>query len=302
MPVALRSAAPDLTSLHEVDLATCRIALLARTSASPFDRYGLQSFLEAAQHDDCSFPESRTRVIAGKTQVVKIRHRRAAFQDAWLTLQAYRQNEKICRLHHPFKTWFILHCPERKPGQNSDWPWLVGNIAPRLTCLADLFTQTSSISPQHRCGLLRETLRMYLLNGFRHRSSADLSLENFAVDPHGRIYYLDDEFYPADPLPALIDFLAGLLRRYEWMEETLIFRLADFLAELLIRQPGGRRRLTELTCGLRSRFMAGPKRPLLHLLCHRLGMANQTVPDSSPVPNSDSDWGRMAAPPETGNR
>lgn len=280
MPVTHMQPVSDPASLHELDLSDCRVALLARASRSPFDRHGLQAFLATRQHDAGRIPETRTRVIAGKTQVVKIRHRHATFQEAWRTLQAYRRNERICRLQHPFKAWFILRCAcaRGKPEQISGYPWLIGNITPRLTSLAELFAQATGISGQHRFELLAETLRIYLLHGFRHGNSADPSLENFAVDPHGRIYYLDDEFYPADPLPALADFLAGLLRRHDWMGQTLILQLADFLTAILRRQPGGRRKLTALACALRNRFVAGPKQPLLRLLCHRLGRPNHDGP------------------------
>ena len=110
------------------------------------------------------------------------------------------RRERQLGIHHPQKTWFVV--------EQEGTPCWQGNITPRLT---PLHQQRAS---DRLAPLLAEALHLTLETDRAHRLQLDFATSNFGTDAQGRLYYLDDDLYPADEdLLSLSSALGNLLRQ-----------------------------------------------------------------------------------------
>ncbi|NOS89226.1 MAG: hypothetical protein HOP34_11945 [Methylococcaceae bacterium] len=166
-----------------------------------------------------------TRIYANPQHVVKIRAELdLSVAKARLWASNKLQQEQQLGVYHPNKTWFISHDNGPKV--------LVGSISPRLLPL-NMALQTAPQTRSERqryLAVLNAMFGCYLALAKATGHKLDEGLSNFAIDPHDRVYYLDDEYYVWDGFIAFAVMLGVFIRSYDWLTIPFIARLARQLA------------------------------------------------------------------------
>jgi len=91
----------------------------------------------------------------------------------------------------------------------------------------------------------------------------DEGLSNFAVDQHGEVFYLDDEYYTWDSFIAFAVMLGVFIRNYDWLDKPFVTRMTKQLAlqiDEIFHDPHCR---VIIGSQLQSLFMPTPEKELL---------------------------------------
>lgn len=170
-----------------------------------------------------------TRIHADGNNIVKIRAELNLTQEkahSWVSKILF-QEQKIA-IHHPHKTWFI----QQQPDTNTV---LVGSICPRLRPLnVELNLPPKTQKERMRYLVLLETMfqqyfKLAKTTGFK----LDEGLSNFAIDEHGAVFYVDDEYYSWDNFIAFSVMLGVFLRTYTWLDLSFTQLLAQKIISIV---------------------------------------------------------------------
>ncbi|MDX8401695.1 MAG: metallophosphoesterase family protein, partial [Mariprofundaceae bacterium] len=170
--------------------------------------------------------KSQTRIHADEAHVLKYRLDRR-FDQPDIALQWARkrlETERARGIFHPGRTWLVLPTPEGRGV-------LTGNLTPRLTPLHVLDWQ--GIEAPER--ILGEVCAIYCRHLAQAEARLDEGLSNFGLDADGRIYYLDDDFYPWDEHHAFAAMIAQWLRQFAgaWLDDAHAHRLGKAIGDAL---------------------------------------------------------------------
>ena len=164
-----------------------------------------------------------TVLIADDELVLKKRSElryRARDQMRWVA-QAIEQERRLS-VHHPAKTWLIVHEGDEQ---------VIANVTPRLAALNHWMPETPA---EHGVTVLEALLEMYTDIFVRHERQLDPGLSNFGTDAEGRLFYLDDESAPARGLASLAAAIASWFRVLPWADEAVGTRIGGQLRRLLL--------------------------------------------------------------------
>lgn len=131
------------------------------------------------------------------------------------------ERERALGVHHPAKTWFVAELGGRL--------W-TGNVTPELLAL---HVAPPELGRTRWTAALSAMWRLCLATAAGHQQRLDESLSNFALDPDGRLFYLDDDLYPWDRFVGLAQSLGAILRRVHWLKLGDWQRLGTILRERL---------------------------------------------------------------------
>jgi diadenosine tetraphosphatase ApaH/serine/threonine PP2A family protein phosphatase len=181
-----------------------------------------------------------TRVFSSDEVVVKLRAE-LTFSPSDMRRWIERALEKERRLavHAPQKTWLLLW-------RGSDA--VIANATPRLQPLHTL----GHLSGDELLPLLEGVVDHCIRTGARHEFRLDEGLSNFAVDPAGTIYYLDDETYDWDGFTGLTQMLGVWIRQLSALDAQGAQRLGEHLRTRILSEFGDPHAARVLAEGLRS--------------------------------------------------
>jgi predicted phosphodiesterase len=161
----------------------------------------------------------------GSTAVVKLRteldlHTTRAYS---LTRYTLKQERKL-GVHHPHKTWFLIH--------GTDGRVQMGNICPRLLPVDSLPHQTEA-EIDLKISYVEKIYRSYfqVASAFLVRLDEDLS--NFGLDDSGQLYYLNDDLYAWDHFISFVYLIGVLIRNNIWLNEPHALILGQKLQQLI---------------------------------------------------------------------
>ncbi len=168
-----------------------------------------------------------TNLFANEQHVLKIKTPHALAQDkaiAWCRLQLAK--ERQYGIYLPGRHWLVL---ENEQG------CAVANISPRLqtfdTVLCELLEAGDQIAALQ---LFSDFFVFYFHSWTGSSLRQDDGLTNYVLQD-GKIFYIDDDIYQPDQLVSLAHGIAGLLRRFESIDESLAASIAAALRQQLQR-------------------------------------------------------------------
>ncbi|MBX3236300.1 MAG: metallophosphoesterase [Nitrospiraceae bacterium] len=189
-------------------------AVGGETAYRPEDVQRLRALPQAAlTHGEQFTGRPATLLYAGRQDIVKLRAEVRLDQlNARRWAMQTLERERKLQVHHPGKTWFLIH------HANQDSP-TIGSICPLLTPLHTLMRpkECQRDGAERRIGYLLELFRLYFRVFRDHQSRLDEGLSNFGLDEHQRLYYLDDDVYEADDLSGFVQMLGVYFRSLEWL-------------------------------------------------------------------------------------
>lgn len=185
-----------------------------------------------------------TRIYASDRYVVKV-HLEYALpaRDIRRWVESQVEKERDYAIHHPRKTWFLIHQSSCSFG---------ANITPKLHPLH--LAQPQATIEQH-LRLLEAMVEMYLKIAATFEKKLDDGLSNFGVDREDRLYYLDDDIYHWDNFTSFSVALGAWFRLLEWLTSAQAERLGQRVAEAVIRHFGDRHCVVILAEQVRSLFL-----------------------------------------------
>ncbi len=206
--VGILSAAPEKDNAQRLAIAE---RLLAR-EATPL------------QHNGFFVGRPTTRVHADDAWVLKLReeHHFGSRELALAWANKRLEAERRYGVHHPARTWLVVETPRG---------WAAANLAPRLAPL-HMHDWAADAAPAER---LADIVRLYLRFWRAHGQRLDEGLSNFGLDAAGRLFYLDDDFFPADEHRSFVAMLGQWLRLFgrDWLGEAEARLLGKAVREAL---------------------------------------------------------------------
>jgi len=132
-------------------------------------------------------------------------------------------SERIRGIYHPQRTWIAFVDPASQLLR-------VGNLSPQLLPLHKLAWRRESDPVQW----LIEVLRLYYHNWHQREDRLDEGLSNFGLDSTGRLWYLDDDFYPWDEHQSAAAMLAQWMRLFsrQWLNNEAAARLGEAIGKI----------------------------------------------------------------------
>jgi hypothetical protein len=121
----------------------------------------------------------------------------------WVRAQV-RQEQRYL-LHHPHKTWFLVH-----RGKAS----LIGNISPELVPFSSL---TEAFSHADRYRYLEQVMGLYLHTVGKNAHDLDGNLDSFGVANSKRLYYTEDVYRPWKDFSSLASLLDQAFSIFLWL-------------------------------------------------------------------------------------
>lgn len=166
-----------------------------------------------------------TCLYAGTNEIIKLRNELDLNElraRRFLT-HALKQEQKLA-VHHPHKTWFLIHQPNGKIH--------CGNICPRLIPLHTLKEQNNE-EIAIKFGYLEKLYRRYFEMASRYSARLDEGLSNFGIDENLQLYYLDDDIYSWDNFVSFAHILGVLIRNNAWLDDAYAVTLGSQLQQLV---------------------------------------------------------------------
>ncbi|MDH4186028.1 MAG: metallophosphoesterase family protein [Nitrospira sp.] len=172
-----------------------------------------------------------TKLHVGKRDVVKLRPEAYRNKTASVVAVARQalERERTYRVHHPDKTWFVIHVA-------SETTPVIGNICPLLTPLHTLLAK----NPQGKkdsdgaVELLMCLCRLYFKTIKAHTVRLDEGLSNFGISADHELYYIDDDLYPWDECVTFAHTLGMYFRSLPWLTPELAGRFGNDLRKLIL--------------------------------------------------------------------
>ncbi len=166
-----------------------------------------------------------TNLYANDTAVIKLRAELDLNENRGRRFVTHTlQQEQKLNIHHPHKTWFLLHQDDDK--------FKIGNICPRLTPLHAL-EHDSAEKINLKMGYLTKIYQCYFHTASLFNLRLDEGLSNFGIDKDNKLYYLDDDIYAWDNFISFTHLLGVLIRNNLWLSEELATQLGTQLHDLI---------------------------------------------------------------------
>ncbi|MDH5641646.1 MAG: hypothetical protein OEY28_10155, partial [Nitrospira sp.] len=126
-----------------------------------------------------------TKLHVGEHDIVKLRPEAYRNKTASIVAVARQalEREQFYRVHHPDKTWFVIHVEE-------DSSPVIGNVCPLLTPLHTILTPGSAmpIDAESALDQLMQVCRLYFQSAKAHHIRLDEGLSNFGVTQDRQLY------------------------------------------------------------------------------------------------------------------
>ena len=172
-----------------------------------------------------------TKLHVGEHDIVKLRPEAYRNNTASIVAVARQalERERSYRVHHPDKTWFVIHV-------ESDSSPVIGNVCPLLTPLHTILTVPSSqqTDVDGAVDLLIRICRLYLQASRANHIRLDEGLSNFGITQDRQLYYLDDDVYPWDECVTFAHMLGVYFRALSWMTPRAAGRFGAELRRLIL--------------------------------------------------------------------
>jgi predicted phosphodiesterase len=201
--------------------------------ASPFEETAIAALLNSRQadlaHGSAFTGRPGTSLYLGDACVLKVRNElRLDSRSAERWGQQALDKERAYQIHHSDKTWFLAFAPQLETP-------LIGNICPRLSALHTLLLAPSPQSSDiaRFLGYLETLFDHYCRIASQFNVRLDEGLSNFAVDQAGRLYYLDDDFYPWDRFVSCSHVFGMYFRSMPWLGLQAASQLGLRLREVI---------------------------------------------------------------------
>jgi predicted phosphodiesterase len=166
-----------------------------------------------------------TRLYAGTTEIIKLRNELDLNEvRARLFLNYTLTQERKLKVHHPYKTWFLM--------QQEDDKVKIGNICPRLIPLHTL-SHANSDEITEQMAYLIQLYQFYFYAAHKFSARLDEGLSNFGIDKDKKLYYLDDDVYSWDNFISFAHILGVLIRNNAWIDEAHAAAFGSQLQQLI---------------------------------------------------------------------
>lgn len=236
--------------LTSADICTATIEIVSPAATVDADMTAtVQRLLatprEALEHGATFTGRPATWLYRDATHVVKVRSEyRFAARDArrWIAQRAALE-QQLC-VHHPEKTWILLHLPEVA---------LIASVTPLLRPLHRLVDDASD---EVRCQYLAQMLSRYLQVAATHQRRLDEGLSNFALGPDDTLYYVDDDVYDWDTFLSFAQALGFWLRAFPWLTGDTAAHVGSLVRHALIQHFHGRHPVAVVAGQLRRVHLA----------------------------------------------
>ncbi len=198
-------------------------------------------------HDGEFTGRPTTRVHADGEWVLKERDCAASDepQDAETRAQDQLDRERLYRVHHPAKTWFVIRDTEGTR---------IGNITPRLTPLHHPAAETD---PAGYFRHLRTMFQAYIRIAASFRVRLDEGLSNFAYDAQDRLYYVDDDVYAWDDFANFSQSIGVTIRKVRTLSPKFAQVLGQFVRQAVIAGFGDAAFCERIAESVHGSFFAG---------------------------------------------
>ena len=155
-----------------------------------------------------------TKLHVGEHDIVKLRpeaYRNGTASIIAVARQAL-EREQSYRVHHPDKTWFVIHV-------ESDASPVIGNVCPLMTPLHTILTPAlaQSVNVDQALEQLMRVCRVYFQAAKAHHIRLDEGLSNFGITQDQQLYYLDDDVYSWDDCVTFAHMLGVYFRSLSWI-------------------------------------------------------------------------------------
>lgn len=165
-----------------------------------------------------------THVYYRETEVIKVHcEQKHSYDDGQDELYQHQLKERNLGFSHPAKTWFLT----KADGEGDNY--YIANRCPEMKTLAEMLPR---LKPLAQLDFIARLLR-YQFQAISAGLSLDLDLRNFAVTDNARLYYIDDDIYRWNDNAMLSDFLAGLIRSQDWLNEKLCRAIGKVVFKLI---------------------------------------------------------------------
>lgn len=176
------------------------------------------------------------------------------------------KRERNIGIHHPDKTWFLIF----NQGKSESNEVNIANITPLLFPLHQHETILANRSAESYLDLIFRCIELYLTTASGHEISIDLGLSNFGVNDNDQVFYLDDDFYRWNNFQDLPEFLANLIRSFDFLDEHNIARLGTRIRTAILTLFNDSHWLTVIAEELRSVFIPEQRETLRQALIESL--------------------------------
>jgi len=199
-------------------------------------------------HHDGEFTGRPTTVVHATDDCVL--KQRAAPEGDVAAVRAFVEDalnrERLLRVHHPDKTWFLV---ERADGM------LVGNVTPRLL---PLHLREAEVDPARYFRHLRTMLQTYIRIAASFRLRLDEGLSNFGFDASGQLYYLDDDLYPWDDFAHFSQSIGVTIRKVQTLSPKFAQALGQFVRQAVVSGFGDSEPCRLIAESVRGLYFGGP--------------------------------------------
>ncbi len=209
----------------------------------------LQSEETPLQHGEEFTGRPSTKIFTDGQNVVKFRTEfNFPLKEArrWIGLTI--EQERSYGIHHPAKTWFLIHGAEDSV--------TIANITPQMQPLHQAHDQlTADQFADH----LVQLLEWYFRLAHEQEKRLDEGLSNFAFDAEGTLYYLDDDIYHWDDFTSLCLAVGIYLLRLDHLELHHWQRLGETIGRLVLQNLKDPHWVAVITDQLRGLFIANDR-------------------------------------------
>lgn len=208
------------------------------------------------QHGDEYTGRPVTEMVRTEIGLIKFRteYKLADLEARRFIMHAIEQERRL-GVYHPDKTWFLVTSQDETKIN-------IANIAPLLKPLHQYQTLLSEFSIDEFLQFIEKAIRLYVETASQHELALDLSLSNFGIDKNHKVYYLDDDVYRWNQFIDLPEFLAGLIRSLEFLDDTHLTRLGEGVRAIILDNFNDKHWLTVVAEGMRNLFIPNERESL----------------------------------------
>lgn len=227
------------------------IDIVGALAHTPIDAERIARVLDAAPetlvHGGRFTGRPHTRIRCADGLVVKLRDElRFSARDARRWIDAALARERALGVHHPAKTWFVLH-----EGSEAR----IANATPQLRPLHEVVDANAARFVEW----LGDVLDRYIAVAAHHALRLDEGLSNFGIDADGAVHYLDDDTYAWDGFVSLAEMLGVWIRQRGELDDTGAAHVGQRLRAAILREFDDAHACVVLAENLRGVLMVTPR-------------------------------------------
>ncbi|VAW97793.1 hypothetical protein MNBD_GAMMA21-506 [hydrothermal vent metagenome] len=233
-----------------------RIECIKRPNKSVYTENYLSTLLSAerinTEHGEAFTGRPVTEIISIDNSVLKFRteYKLGEIEARRFVQQAVEYEQKT-GIHHPDKTWFLIF---NSDSAESDYIE-IGNITPLLVPMHQYQVVLQEETVNNYLEMVIKIVELYLLAASKHGICIDIGLSNYGVDTERCVYYLDDDFYRWNDFLDFPEFLANMIRSFDFLDQKNISDFSTKIKLLIVKYFKDEHWLTVIAEELRSVFI-----------------------------------------------